>query len=197
MASVLGKRISGWWLRSRRRIPVSHQRLQHPRRARQLQPQLVQARRSGVQLTALVRPPGRADGPRRLARRDGGGIPRFRDEHLERRPRELRVRAAVWIGAADDSADATAVHGARRLRGVAVGPQVWRRHGAVRRRGLYTGDRCPDSARRRRTCTRRRQSASTRARRAAMRGVAASTESPGTITPTATMRLGSDRSTTR
>ena len=81
----------------------------------------VQARRGGVRLAAPVRPAGRTDGSRRLAGRDRGGIPRLRDEHLERRPRELRVRAAVRIGAVDDSADARTVHGARRLRGARDG----------------------------------------------------------------------------
>ena len=139
-------------------------RIQHSRRPGQLQHQVVQARRGGVHLAAPVRPAGRTDGSRRLAGRNGGGILRRRDEHLERRPRELRVRAAVRIGVVDDSADARTVHGARRLRGVAMGPEVG--YKARRRRSTRSirRSRCPGSARRRRSCTRRRPSDSTRAR---------------------------------
>jgi hypothetical protein len=47
-------------LRRGRRVPVSSQRLQHPRRPRELQHPIVQARRSGVHCTAPVRPAGRS-----------------------------------------------------------------------------------------------------------------------------------------
>ena len=77
--SLLAKCLSGWWLRRRGRIHVSPQPLQHPRRPRELQHQVVQARRGGVHLAAPVRPAGRTDGSRRLAGRNGGALLRLRD----------------------------------------------------------------------------------------------------------------------
>ncbi len=47
---------SGRRLCRRPRIHRSHQRLQHPRRSRELQHQLVQARRGRIRLAAPVRP---------------------------------------------------------------------------------------------------------------------------------------------
>ena len=66
-AVLLAAAIGVWWLRGRPRVHVSHQRVQHPRCTRELQHQVVQARRGGVHLAAPVRPAGRTDGSRRLA----------------------------------------------------------------------------------------------------------------------------------
>ena len=109
---------------------------------------------------------------------------------VEGRSHQLRVPAAVRLGAADDRAHAPRVAAARRGRGVAVEAAAGRRAAFPRSRPSTRRRRCPAWAPVRPTCTRRAPSASTGARRPATRGAAASTASPSTTTPTATRPFG-------
>ena len=91
------------------------------RRARQLHDLRLQAGRGRVRRAADVQAPGPALGARRLARGDAGRLLRDRHGHVEGRPHQLPVSAAVRVGAPDHLPDTPRLHAARRRR---VSPMV-------------------------------------------------------------------------
>ena len=120
VAPVLRQRLFGRRLHARRRPRELRERLQLHRRARQLHDRRLQARRGRVRRAAAVQPPRPPVGARRLARGDAGRLLRHRHEHVEGRPHQLPVPAAVRLGAAHALSDAPNPDAARRRRVHAV-----------------------------------------------------------------------------
>ena len=97
--------------------------------------------------------------------------------HVDGRPHELSVQAAVRVGALHDLPDAPRPDAARRRRAHASGRRSPARGRSRRSRRSTRLRRCPAWARKSPTCTRRARSGSTGARRPATRAAAASTAS--------------------
>ncbi len=116
VASVLHERVFGRRLHAGRGLQPLREQLQHDRRARQLYPHRLQTRRGRVPGTAHLQPPRQPVAARRLARGHASRLLRHRDGHVEGRPDQLPVPAAVRLGAPHRLPDAAELHAAGRRR---------------------------------------------------------------------------------